>query len=287
MTESEVIARTSGGPVTQRGIEADLRHLGLASGQIVLVHASLSRLGWVVGGGHSVLLALEGILGPTGTLLMPSFSDGVPEPSRWENPPVPESWWATIRKEVPAWDPGASPTRQMGVIADSFRHQVGTRQSFHPNKSFVARGPHATALLSEQSLDDGFGERSPLGRLYDLDGNILLLGVSHENNTSLHLAEYRAEWPGRATRLQFTGRVVREGRIEPVSFSDIDGTSADFEQLGREYEQAGGEVTRGAVGRGEGRLLRMRPMVDFAVSWISRNRATPPPGSDHRPPPSP
>ena len=274
MSEEEVIARTGDRPVTQGELESNLRQLGLAPGQTVLVHCSLSRLGWVVGGGQAVLLALEEVLGPKGTLLMPAFFDGAPEPSRWRDPPVPPSWWTTIREEMPPWDPTVSPTRRMGIVANLLRHQPGTVQSFHPNKSFVARGPRAADLVEDHSLDDGFGNRSPLGRLYELDGWILLLGVGHSNNTSLHLAEYRSDWPGRTVRVRYHGRVVRAGRIETVAFGDIDGMSEDFDRLGADFEREGGRVARGPVGRDAGRFLRMRPVVDYASRWIEKNRAT-------------
>ncbi|MCI4347912.1 MAG: AAC(3) family N-acetyltransferase [Thermoplasmata archaeon] len=272
MSEADVVARTPGAPVTARDLERDLHQLGLAVGQTVLVHTSLSRLGWIVGGGQAMLLALEATVGSDGTLMMPAFFDGAPDPSRWRDPPVPESWWTTIREEMPPWDPGVSPTRQVGVVADILRHQPGTIQSFHPNKSFVARGPLAHTLLDGQVLDDGFGDRSPLARLYELDGWVLLLGVSHANNTSIHLAEHRADWPGRGKPIQLAGRVVRSGRVEAVSFVDIDGTSDDFDRLGAEYEQRAGAVTVGPMGRGTGRFMKMRPLVDFAGKWIERNR---------------
>jgi aminoglycoside 3-N-acetyltransferase len=268
-----VIARTPDGPVTQRELEANLRDLGVGSGQTVLVHCSLSRLGWVVGGGQAVLLALERVLGGGGTLLMPAFGDGAPEPSHWKDPPVPESWWTTIREEMPPWDPALSPSRRMGVVSELLRHQPRTHQSFHPNKSFVARGPRARKLLADQTLDDGFGERSPLGRLYEMDGWVLLLGVTHSNNTSLHLAEYRARWPGSRRRIHFSGRVFRDGRVRTVSFEDVDGNSDDFDRLGIEFERQGRAVAVGRVGRGTGRFLRMRPLVDFAVGWMERNRS--------------
>lgn len=272
MTEAGAIAQSPGGPVTQRQLERQLQELGVSTGQTLIVHCSLSRLGWVVGGGQSVLLAIERAVGDEGTVLMPAFGDGIPEPSVWRDPPVPESWWTTIREEMPAWDPSLSPTRRMGVVADLFRHQPGARQSLHPNKSFVARGRRAEELLADHSLEDGFGERSPLARLYALDGWGLLLGVGHANNTSLHLAEYRADWPGRVKRVQMSGRILREGRTETVSFGDIDGTSDDFDRLGTEYERAGDAVAKGPVGYGTGRLFRVRPIVDYAVAWIARHR---------------
>jgi aminoglycoside 3-N-acetyltransferase len=54
---------------------------------------------------------------------------------------------------------------------------------------FAAWGRHTAWIAAEHSLNHPFGETSPLAKTYDLDGRILLLGVTHSNNTSLHLAE--------------------------------------------------------------------------------------------------
>jgi aminoglycoside 3-N-acetyltransferase len=56
-----------------------------------------------------------------------------------------------------------------------------------------------------------------LSRLYDLDGSVLLLGVDHDNNTSLHLAEYRADWPGKAYVTSGAAMLV-DGERQWVSF---------------------------------------------------------------------
>src|SRR5690349_7103098 len=60
--------------------------------------------------------------------------------------------------------------------------------------SFAAWGRHALPITANHALDYGLGEHSPLARLYDLDGSVLLLGVGYERRTSLHLAEYRAPY---------------------------------------------------------------------------------------------
>jgi aminoglycoside 3-N-acetyltransferase len=236
----------------------------------VMVHSSLSKLGFVVGGAPAVVSALMAVLGPSGTLMMPTHSGALSDPASWSNPPVPEHWWATVRAEMPAYDPDLTPTRMMGAIADCFRHVEGTRRSAHPTVSATALGPNAAFLLDGHQLAYGLGESSPQARLYDLDGSILLLGVSHANNTSLHLAEYRSAAPD-APEVTHFSPVVVDGERQWASYLDLDDDDSDFERLGEDFARSGAESV-GPVGAGIGRLMSSRQVVDFAVGWMRRNR---------------
>src|SRR6478736_6476447 len=195
MSEESVIQAAPASPVTIPSLLADFAALGVGPGMTLLLHSSLSVLGWVCGGPVAVILALEELLGPDGTLVMPTHSGGLSNPANWQHPQVPESWWQIIRDTMPAYDPDLTPTRQMGAISETFRKQPGVRRSAHPQDSFAAWGRHADVVAAGHALEFGLGEGSPLARVYDLDGQVLLLGVGHGNNTSLHLAEYRAEFP--------------------------------------------------------------------------------------------
>ena len=86
----------------------------------------------------AVIVALQKALGSDGTLVMPAHSPDLTEPSGWESPPVPESWWPVIRENMPAYDPELTPTRSMGIIAETFRKQRGVLRSAHPQVSFCA-----------------------------------------------------------------------------------------------------------------------------------------------------
>ena len=131
MSEEDAIAK-SDTPATVESLEADLRALGLAAGQVVLVHSSLSSLGWVAGGAQAVLAALMNVLTDSGTLVMPAFSGGNSEPSLWRAPPVQEVWWQIIRDHMPAFDRKLTPTRRMGAIPELFRSAADVRRSDHP-----------------------------------------------------------------------------------------------------------------------------------------------------------
>ena len=271
MNEGRVVQNTPDGPITVISLRRDLSQLGVKPGMVLIVHSSLSRMGWVNGGPVAVIQALENALTPAGTLVMPTQSTGVSDPSLWQNPPVPETWWETIRQTMPAYDPDLTPATGMGIIPETFRKQQAVQRSAHPHHSFAAWGRHAAAILHPHPLDYSLGEGSPLSRLYDLDARILLLGVGHGNNTSLHLAEYRATWPGKKI-VSNGASVTVDGQRQWVTFSNVDIDESDFERVGAAFAEAGGEVKRGKVGLADGELVRLRPLIDFAVSWMEQNR---------------
>jgi len=270
MTERDVVERTDE-PITVSSLIEDLQVLGVTSGMTLLVHASLSAIGWVCGGPVAVLLALEEIVGEEGTLVMPTMSSGYTDPADWRHPAVPEEWKDTIRATMPAFDPDLTPTRKMGVIAETFRTRPGTLRSGHPHASFAARGPHASRISASHALDYALGETSPLARIYDLDGSVLLLGVGHMSNTSIHLAEYRTDFPGK--RDQTTGAPLRiEGERRWVEMLDIDVDNADFARIGDAFAQETGLVRSGRIGNAPALLMPQRPLIDFAVRWMKAHR---------------
>jgi aminoglycoside 3-N-acetyltransferase len=268
MSELDAIEATAR-PATHASLVAELTDLGLRRGSIVMVHSSLSRLGFVIGGAQTVVAALLDVVGDEGTLVMPSHSGQLSDPATWSNPPVPEAWWQTIREEMPSFDPDLTPTRAMGAVVECFRHVTGVRRSNHPAVSAVAVGPEAAHVLDGHELADGLGESSPQARLYELGGQILLLGVTHANNTSLHLAEHRVRPHPPMT--EAWAPVTVGGRRRWVSYPALDEDTADFDRLGDDFAVSGAEL-QGSVGNGVGRLMRSQDIVDYAVTWMRTNR---------------
>jgi aminoglycoside 3-N-acetyltransferase len=269
--EAETVLRTKDLPATVESISQELMHLGVKPGMVLLVHSSLSSMGWVSGGPVAVILALEQVLGPQGTLVMPTHSGDLSDPANWQNPSVPQDWWQIIRESMPAYDPDLTPTRMMGSVAETFRKQRGVLRSNHPQVSFSAWGAKVVQVTKGHELDFGLGEGSPLARIYDLEGWVLLLGVGYGNNTSLHLAETRASYPGKEV-VTSGAPILKDGKRVWVEIKDIDLDASDFRELGEGFEREKGYVRRGKVAQAECWLMPQCALVDYAVQWMEKNR---------------
>ena len=245
MTEAETIAR-SNGPATVDSLAADLAALGLGDGEVVIVHSSLSALGWVSGGAVAVVLALERVLGTEGTLVMPTHSGELSDPAGWSNPPVPPSGGRRPRHDA-CVRPRSDADTRLGSDTGVLPQAAGDGPE-RPSAG-VLRGarPHAEQIVRGHSLANA-RRASPLARVYELDGQVLLLGVGHASNTSLHLAEYRS---GRALQVTKHAPVVVDGERRWVGFDDIDLDESDFEAIGDAFA---GEV--GLERRRRGRARR-------------------------------
>lgn len=261
-----------GSLITVDTLLQDLRKLGIEEGMTLLVHSSFKSLGqWVLGGPVSVILALEKAIGENGTLVMPTHTPDLSDPSGWMNPPVSQAWWETIRKEMPPYDKDLTPCEWMGVIPDTFRKQKGVVRSSHPQVSFAAWGANASDIVAGHELDHGLGERSPLAKIYDRCGWVLLLGVGHGSNTSLHLAEHRASYAGKK-EVECKSPVTSDGIRQWISYMDLDYESADFERLGADMEESGGRIRRGKIAGATAMLMPQRELVDYGVQWLEQNR---------------
>ncbi|MFN8022372.1 MAG: AAC(3) family N-acetyltransferase [Acidimicrobiales bacterium] len=267
--EAEVVA-ASERPVTPADVAVAIRAVGVEPGSTVIVHSSLSRVGWVVGGAIGVVSGLLDAVGTDGTIVMPAQT-GVSDPSTWQNPPVPESWWPVIRATWPAFDPRLTPMRAMGAVAECFARLPEAVHSGHPAVGFVAHGPLAGELMHPHDLEAGLGDDSPLGRLYERATRIVLIGVGHGNDTSLHLAEHRADWPGKPWGRDGAPMTV-DGERHWVEYGRLAHDDEDFETIAAAFEAAGGEQRRAPLGHATVTSCAMRPLIDFAVEWMSAHR---------------
>lgn len=162
-------------PITKEEMINDLKKLGLKKEDIVLVHSSLSSIGYVVGGTDTVVNALLETVGPKGTIFMPAY-------------PM-NGTMLEYAKTDPLFDPKIDPS-QMGKITEAFRLRKEALRSLHPTHSVAAIGPHAEYLLkNHEKSQTPCGKTSPFYKLVELDGYILHLGSRVGQTTSVHIIE--------------------------------------------------------------------------------------------------
>lgn len=256
-------------PVTYADLLSFFGSCGIRRGETLIVHSSLKAAGWIVGGPEVVMRALLDTVGPEGTVIMPAQTWKNLDPStgvHWEQP---EEWWPLIRDSWPAYDPATTPSIGMGLLAETLRTWPGAVRSAHPARSFAAVGRHASYLTADHDLHNIFGEGSPLAKLYELDGRILLFGVGHDKNTSLHLAEMRASFPKTMTTEH--SAIMTDGKRVWTPYETPAVDDSDFVELGTEFEKEH-DVPAHRIGSAEVRLIRQREMVDWAVGWMNRHR---------------
>ncbi|MEU4675840.1 AAC(3) family N-acetyltransferase [Micromonospora sp. NPDC023737] len=260
------------GHIDAARLVADLRALGLTAGRDVLVHCSLRRLGRPEGGPAALASALREVLGPTGTLLVPTENAGNSTSSRAYRAAtrgMDAGRLADYHAAMPGWDRAGTPSEGTGAFAEHVRLTPGALRSDHPQTSFAALGPRARELTEGHDLDCHLGERSPLGRLYAAAGWILLLGVGYQACTALHLAEYWLPVP--PPRRPYSCYRLLAGRRVRLDFDALDLDDSDFAAAGQALDEAP-FVRHGQVGRAEARLMPVRDTVDFAVGWFSAHR---------------
>lgn len=273
-SEAAAIARAEaalGGPVTLSRLVADLRRLGVPEGRPVLVHSSLAALGWVAGGPHVVVDALIEAFGTDTTIVVPTQSGDRSDPSYWNNPPVPKHWLPIIRAEMPAFDPARVETRGMGRIVEAFRNDARSARGSHPTVSFAAIGPGADWIVNPHPLAPQFGEHSPLARLYEKRALVLHIGTTFATNTAFHLAEHRANWPGKPALRNDGAAVFVDGVREWVTFADEPTDDDGFVAIGDAFCSVH-PLAEGLVGAASCRWFPMVESVDFAVKWMNQNR---------------
>jgi aminoglycoside N3'-acetyltransferase len=229
MPEVGVAAPT---PIAQLVVQ--LRALGVRRGGVLLVHASFRAVRPVEDGPRGLIAALREALGADGTVVMPSWTGD----------------------DSSVFDPSSTAaSADLGILADTFWRLPGVERSDHPF-AFAAIGPLAHTIVKGPLPLPPHIHASPVGRVYDLGGQVLLLGVDHDANTTIHLAELLADVPYRLSK-HIT--VLRDGRPARIDYAENDHCCARFALLDTWLADV---QRRGRVGNAEARLVDARAIVN-------------------------
>ena len=230
--------------VPREQLTQQLRSLGVTPGGVLLVHTSFSKVKPVEDGPLGLIASLRAALGPGGTLVMPSMTSDDDHP----------------------FDPQTTPCMEMGVVADIFWRVPGALRSNSPF-AFAAIGSQATRITAPHPVDPPHGLDSPVGRVYDLDGQILLLGVGHDANTTVHLAEHLA---GVRYRRNKHVTILKDGKPSRFDYREIDHCCQNFNLVEHWLDERRLQ-SKGKVGHSEARLARSRDIVAVVSGQLRRD----------------
>lgn len=240
-----VESQTGRKELTRAEVTDQLRALGVREGGVLLVHTSFRATRPIEGGPLGLIEALRDAVGPEGTLVMPSWPRDDDEP----------------------FDPMITPSSpSLGVVAETFRRLPGVRRSEHFH-AFAAVGPKAREITSDPLPLPPHIPESPVGRVHGLDGDVLLIGVGHDADTTLHLAELLAGVPYRVPK---HCTVLQDGRPVRVDYGENDHCCLRF-ALADGWLRARALQAEGRVGHAHARLARARDIVAVAMEHLERD----------------
>lgn len=221
-----------------------LRALGVREGGVLVVHTSFRAVRPVEGGPVGLISALREALGPDGTLVLPSGSGNDDEP----------------------FNPRTTPVRDdLGIVPELFWRQPGVLRGHHHFDGFAAVGPRAAEIVNAPLKLPPSAPGSPISVVHDLDGQVLLLGVGHDSNTMLHLAELMGGAPYRVPH-HYT--VLQDGKPVRIDYLENDHCCEGFSKMDA-WLRAAGLQTEGQVGHAQARLARAQDLVRIAVEHLA------------------
>lgn len=231
----------------QQSLIRDILEIGVKPGGVLLVHTAFSKVKPVEGGPVGLIIALRSALDPDGTLVMPSMSYDDDRP----------------------FDKKSSPCPEMGVVADTFWRLPDVLRSDN-NHAFAALGPLAARITASHPVDVPHGLDSPVGRVLELDGQVLLLGVGQDSNTTIHLAESLA---GVRYRRDKYITLLKDGMPTRFEYREIDHCCQNFSLVDGWLDERGLQ-RRGNVGHAEARLVHSRDVVGVVTEHLRTNETT-------------
>ena len=236
--------------VTRAQLAAGLRELGLAEGDSLIIHSSLSSMGHMEGGAEAVIEALLEAIGPRGNLMLPAFNYSAP---------VPE----------PYFDPATTPART-GAIPEAGRKRPGAVRSLHPSHSVAVIGPQAVELTRDHLSVRAFGIGSPIDRLAQMGGKVLLLGVGHTSHSLIHVAEEYAGVPKVSfyPEARFFNVLMPDGSVRPHQLDTSPSCSTAFGAAELVLRQAG-EIHDARIGAAKVQLMSAAAVVRLVKRIIT------------------
>lgn len=255
---SEAIAVSSKEEIIQQ-----LMTLGIQKGMVLLVQADIRRLGYVIGGEQALIEALIEAVGYEGTLVVPTFTPQLLDPA-CQKKRVGRTYWEDVRASALPFDRRLTLPLKKDTLAMQFLRNEGVVRSYHPLYSFAAWGKYAKLICDRHPLHFGLSQDSPLGKMVEFNGYMVLLGCEYERCCLFHLARYSGDQlPIRLVSAPITGnkRTIWKDML------DLEYQTKNFSAIGEVMEERN-VVKNSYIGNGRCRMFSAREAVTLATAYF-------------------
>jgi len=232
----------------------DLTALGIKGGDHVALGMSLGSVGMVSGGPKGFIDALIDVIGPSGTVMIPTFTHAYPLS-------------LVRRRKVPVFRPEET-VCYSGAVAEFIRRDARAIRSRHPTNSYAAIGDKAGQLLADHNHQSA--AYSPYSRLADINGKVLiiglgykLVGIRHEAQAKAGLLSYIPPYSG---ALFFDDNEM----VSVFVRRDPGGCTKRLPDM-IEQLQAAGIVTEGSVGSAKAFVVPANEGLCIMTGLLQRN----------------
>lgn len=241
-----------------------LEVLGIQKGMVLLVYANTSRLGHLIGGTQIIIEALMELAGYEGTIIMPTFTPQLLDPS-CQKRRVNQMYWNKVRSSALAFNRKLTPPVDDEALIHQFLKNEGVIRSYHPLYSFAAWGKYAKIICDKHPLHFGLSKDSPLGKMVEFNGYVVMLGCDYEDCSFFQLARYNNEHvPIRILRAP----IENNHKVLWKDMLDLDYNTTYFSQVGAIMEERS-IVKTSYIGNGRCRLFSAREAALLATAYFN------------------
>lgn len=253
--------------LTKDDLKMAFAQMGIRKGMLVFVQSSLRPFGWVVGGAQAIIDALMETVTYDGTIVMPAFTKNLSDPSMYKSGTVPRDSWYDIRQSSLPFNKRLSSPVNMGEVAVQFMRNDAVLRSNHPAYSFLAWGKYAKLVVEKHPLHFGLSKDSPLSKIVDLNGFVLLAGMNYDKCEMFDLAQYsNRNCPIRV----LTYPVEKGGNVHWIKMLDKEISTNAYKAIGATMEERGVVKTL-EVGNATCRFFSAREAINSATVYLNIN----------------
>lgn len=247
---------------TKENVVKQLDTIGIQKGMVLLVQADTSKLGIIAGGLQTIIDALMDAVGFEGTIVMPTFTLDLLDPSCQDNA-IPRRFWKEVRASSNPYHKKLSAPYLCDPLVLQFLRNEGVTRSYHPLYSFAAWGKYAKLICDKHPLHFGLSKESPLGKILEFNGYALLLGCDYAKSVIFHVASYNGE--KQPVRI-LSAPIQNNQNVQWKKMLEIDFQQEDRKFIGAVLEDRS-IVNTSYIGNGKCCMFSAREAVKLAIAY--------------------